>query len=276
MKVSLIKDRNELTKSENKICDYIEEYMNNTIYMTVTEIANSCGVGEATVTRFCRKLGFRSFLEFKMVMAQEFKISSTNDDILNQEAITEPNSIGSLAKGLYETNMILLENCVKGLDYNQIEEITDVIMNARRVYFIGIGHSGIIAENACYKFMRIGIECNYYRDNDSILIISSLMKKGDVMFIVSNSGSNNDINTAVEMAKKNEIKVIALTSNFISKLGRNSDYLISYVSKETIVKTGTLNSEIQQMYIIDILYNNLLRKNFEYTVINKKNDDADN
>ena len=61
MKGELVKDKSQLTKAEEKICDYIEEYTNKSIFMTVSEIASNCGVAEASVTRF---------LEFKMTMAQ--------------------------------------------------------------------------------------------------------------------------------------------------------------------------------------------------------------
>ncbi|VYU67537.1 SIS domain-containing protein [Clostridium tertium] len=270
MSVSLVKDRSELTKSENKICDYIEEYMNNSIYMTVTEIANGCGVGEATVTRFCRKLGFRSFLEFKMTMAQEFKNNSSNDGLLVEDGILEQDGVESIARGLYETNINLLDNCVKSLDYNQIDEITEKIINSNKVYFVGVGHSGLIAETSYYKFMRCGIECNFYRDSYNFSVMAPLMKEGDIIFVISSTGNNVEINSAIEAAKANGVIIISLTSNFISKLGRNSDYVLSYMNKEKQTPTGSLNLEVQQTFIIDLIYNNVLRQNFDYTMTNKK------
>lgn len=268
MKVSLVKERDQLTKSENKICDYIEEYMNNSIYMTVTEIANGCGVGEATVTRFCRKLGFRSFLEFKMTMAQELKNGSVNKELFEEENLKD-DSVESLSKNIYEANVKLLENCFKSIDYKKIDEITDEIIKARRIYFAGIGHSGVIAENIYYKLMRLGIDCNCYKDTHTIVMMSSIMKEGDVLFVVSNTGSTSEINTAVELAQRNGVKVVAVTGNLMSKLSRTSDYTITYAASESMFESAIAGSEIQQTYIIDLLYNNVLRKNSEYTIKNK-------
>lgn len=268
MKVSLVKERDQLTKSENKICDYIEEYMNNSIYMTVTEIANGCGVGEATVTRFCRKLGFRSFLEFKMTMAQELKNGSVNKELFEEENLKD-DSVESLSKNIYEANVKLLENCFKSIDYKKIDEITDEIIKARRIYFAGIGHSGVIAENIYYKLMRLGIDCNCYKDTHTIVMMSSIMKEGDVLFVVSNTGSTSEINTAVELAQRNGVKVVAVTGNLMSKLSRTSDYAITYAASESMFESAIAGSEIQQTYIIDLLYNNVLRKNSEYTIKNK-------
>ncbi len=89
----MVKDKSDLTKSEVKILDYLQEYMNSSIYMTVTEIANNCGVGEATVTRFCRKLGFRSFLEFKMTMVQEFQNKGITEAYIKDQAVSSEHSV---------------------------------------------------------------------------------------------------------------------------------------------------------------------------------------
>ena len=118
--------------------------------------------------------------------------------------------------------------------------------------------------------MRIGNECNCFKEGHTIVMMSPLMKKDEVMFVMSHSGNTTDINTAVEIAKKNGVKIIALTDNLMSKLARISDYIINYVSQETKVQTESITSKIPQMFIIDLIYNNVLRKNYDYAMENHK------
>lgn len=270
MKSSLVKDRSELTKAENKICDYIEEYMNSSIYMTVTEIANNCGVGEATVTRFCRKLGFRSFLEFKMTMAQEFKNSGyDNEDIIESEVVSENDSLGEFVKKFYEINVNSLEETLKKIDYSMIEEISDILVKAKRISFTSVGHSGIIAEDAYYKFMKIGLICNCYRDSHTLVMMASLMKEGDVLFIISNSGNTEEINIAAEIARENNVKVISITENLLSKLARVSDYVLNYTDQEIKIDMESFGIRISQNFLIDLICTNVIRKNKEIAVVSK-------
>lgn len=269
MKTTLIKDRSELTKSENKICDYIEEYMNNSIYMTVTEIANNCGVGEATVTRFCRKLGFRSFLEFKMTMAQELKGSSNFDEIEDGK-IQESDSIEIIAKKFYDTSVKFLDKSLNKIDFRQLEEITELLLNANRIHFVGVGNSGIIAEDTYYKFMKIGLNCNFYKESHTIAMMSPLMKTGEVMFIISRKGNTTEINTSAEIAKKNGVKIVSITENLLSKLVRVSDYVINYEEQETKLENEILTSRIPEMFIIDLIYTNVVRKNLKNASENKE------
>ncbi|WP_178140752.1 MurR/RpiR family transcriptional regulator [Clostridium amylolyticum] len=269
MKTTLIKDRSELTKSENKICDYIEEYMNNSIYMTVTEIANNCGVGEATVTRFCRKLGFRSFLEFKMTMAQELKGSSNFDEIEDGK-IQESDSIEIIAKKFYDTSVKFLDKSLNKIDFRQLEEITELLLNANRIHFVGVGNSGIIAEDTYYKFMKIGLNCNFYKESHTIAMMSPLMKTGEVMFIISRKGNTPEINTSAEIAKENGVKIVSITENLLSKLVRVSDYVINYEEQETKLENEILTSRIPEMFIIDLIYTNVVRKNLKNASENKE------
>lgn len=274
MKSLLVKDRDELTKAENKICDYIEEYMNSSIYMTVTEIANNCGVGEATVTRFCRKLGFRSFLEFKMTMAQEFKNNGydnadTSAEINKNEVLSENDSLGEFVKKFYDMNINSLEDTLKKIDYTMIEEISDILVKAKRIAFAGVGHSGIIAEDAYYKFMKIGLVCNFYRDSHTLLMMASLMKEDDVLFIISNSGNTEEVNMAAEIARENNIKVISITENLLSKLSRVSDYVLNYTYQEIKLDMESLGIRISQSFLVDLICTNVIRKNKEIAIESK-------
>src|SRR5699024_5676594 len=63
--------KNQYTKSEHKLYNYITEHFEQVVYQSLTEIAIACHVGEATVLRFCRKLGYKGYQEFKLSLARE-------------------------------------------------------------------------------------------------------------------------------------------------------------------------------------------------------------
>ena len=59
-----------LTKAEQKVADFVIADTQETVYSSVTDLAEKSGVGETTVIRFCRKLGYRGYQEFKLAIAQ--------------------------------------------------------------------------------------------------------------------------------------------------------------------------------------------------------------
>ena len=49
---------NAFTKSEVILYDYLKDKIDDIIYMSVTELAETINVGESTILRFCRKVGY--------------------------------------------------------------------------------------------------------------------------------------------------------------------------------------------------------------------------
>ncbi|MDF2681881.1 MAG: transcriptional regulator, partial [Brevibacillus sp.] len=59
------------TKSEQKVAQIVLTQTESVIYSSVIDLAEKAEVGETTVLRFCRKIGFRGYQEFKLALAQE-------------------------------------------------------------------------------------------------------------------------------------------------------------------------------------------------------------
>lgn len=239
MNLLLEKDKNDLTKSEQKICNYIEEYMNQSIYMTVNEIATNCGVGEATVTRFCKKLGYRSFLEFKMTMAKE--ISTTN----NSNEVSGNSKVNELK--VYVDRCI--RNTLDNLNIDHIEEIATKIKEGKKVYVLGFGLSGILAEEMYNKLLHKGVDCLCFRESTMARVVASIAKNED---IVINFSKYNDIKTTIEVVdeiREKRVTIVSITENTVSKLDSISDYIIKYENE----RLSSLSSNIPAMYVIEML-----------------------
>ena len=58
-----------LTKSEQKLADYIMQYPGSVMHMTMSELADATDSADATVFRFCTKLGFSGFQGLKQALA---------------------------------------------------------------------------------------------------------------------------------------------------------------------------------------------------------------
>lgn len=65
-----------MTKSEQKVARCVLEHPDNIIYFSVTELADFAGTGETTVMRFCRKIGFKGYQDFKLACPRAAKAAS--------------------------------------------------------------------------------------------------------------------------------------------------------------------------------------------------------
>ena len=60
-----------LTKTERKAAEYILENPAEVIHLTITSLAETCSIAEATIFRLCKKAGFTGFQSFKIALAAE-------------------------------------------------------------------------------------------------------------------------------------------------------------------------------------------------------------
>lgn len=69
-----------LTKSEKKVADFILNSGKTIIYSTMSDIKKNTKVGDATIIRFCQKIGFSGFSDLKIEIAKEdFSQKRTSD-----------------------------------------------------------------------------------------------------------------------------------------------------------------------------------------------------
>ena len=56
--------------TNKRIASYVLEHSDEVIELSVTALADICGVGEATIIRFCQGLGFKGFQDLKLSLAR--------------------------------------------------------------------------------------------------------------------------------------------------------------------------------------------------------------
>ena len=133
---------------------------------------------------------------------------------------------------------ILLEssaiaNLANLLDEN-FENAVNFILNANgRVIVTGIGKSANIATKIVATFNSTGTPAIFMHAADAIHGDLGNVQENDVVICLSKSGNTPEIKVLVPLIKNYGNKIIAITGNIDSFLGKNSDFpLNTYVEKE--------------------------------------------
>lgn len=244
----------KLSDKEKCIADYILKNPEKMIHSTINEVSEQLNVAEATVFRFCKRIGFKGFQEMKIALASE--IVSPIQQI--HEEITKDDDSKAITEKIFHSNITTLEDTLHVLDPVSIEKSIDIIMNARRVEFYGLGGSSIIAMDAFHKFARTGIDVFASIDYHFQLISASQLTKNDAAVIISHSGTNKDAIKILRTAKKSGAKTIGITGYPISPIGQETDIALFTSSEETEYRSEALSSRISQLSLIDALYVNVM------------------
>ena len=214
-------------------------------------------------------MGFCSLQHFKLSLAEELSRRSQQKTIISHN-ITADESIMTTAKKLMSIGIDTLRQTVENLDEEVIAQTVRLLTGGHRVYFIGLGNSGFVADDSAYKFQRIGIDALGLDNSHLIMLHMALIHPGDVVIAISHSGASKEIVQAARLAGQNGAHLIAITASTGSELRDCADLCISYKTRETMLETGSIVTKLTQVFIIDLIYTQVVKERPEPSVKNKQ------
>ncbi|MFD2615376.1 MurR/RpiR family transcriptional regulator [Paenibacillus gansuensis] len=240
-----------LTKSEQKVAQVVLEQSPEVLYFSVTELAEYADVGETTVMRFCRKIGFKGYQDFRLSLAQDqnaLRVETQQADPLDYVQM------------LYQSAVHVLNASVALLDREKLNQAVELIDQAKRVQFFGVGASAITALDAKNRLMRIGCITEAITDSHMQAMSAVLMGPGDVAVGVSVTGSTKDTNDMLAKAKQNGAKVIAITNYAKSPITGIADIVLLTAGKESPLEGGSIAAKMSQLFVIDLICEGIARR----------------
>lgn len=241
--------RSEMGPAEKKIADYILENSQEIIGLSVSELANICGCGDATVVRFARRLGFSGYQSLKIGIAGEINAAST----VSKE-ITKKDSCFEIFKKRINDVYVSLQNTEGVLEIGALDIVAKAIMNSKRIVVFGLGNSAAIAQDAAHKFLRLGFNAQACCDNHMQAIIASHLDRSCVALGISHSGSSKDIIEAMQLSKIGGATTVCLTNHGNSPIVEACDYSLFTKASETQHSILAMSSRIAQLTILDSIY----------------------
>ena len=193
-----------LSKSETII---MEKFKSNPIDLetvNIGDLAKDFEVSNSTITRFAQKLGFDGFAELKY----EFSKKSLPKDSLSQE--------------IYKK----IINDLADFDKKTISFIKS-FSSFGKIAVIGIGSSGLCANEFVFKFGEIGLNnTDYAKEPYSIDLLTKSLGSEDLLIAISLSGENHNLLEGVKIGQKRKATILAITSNDGSTLTKLADKTI--------------------------------------------------
>jgi len=109
----------------------------------------------------------------------------------------------------------------------------DTIYSAKgRVVLTGMGKSGLVARKIVATLNSTGTAAIYLHPTDALHGDLGMVRKEDVVIIISKSGSTDEISKLLPMFKRLGVKLIAMSGNPDSSLVKDSDIFLNINVKE--------------------------------------------
>lgn len=258
---------NQFTKAERKVADYVTAHAKDVLFMSITELADACGVGETSVFRFCRTLGVGGYQEFKMQLSLGMREEEPH--MSNAEA-TGTESLPARMQEVLKSSQSALEQTAALLNPAALEQAVQILSRARRIVFFGVGASLLSAQKAANKFLRVEPNTVCYNDPHTQAMLAATMGKEDAAVVFSHSGSTKDTNAVAKLAQRNGAKVISITRFQKSPLTEFSDVILLCGANESPLEGGSAGADICQSFLMELMYTEYCRSNKEKCEKNNK------
>lgn len=242
---------NTFNATDKKIAEYIFEYPKDLINSTISQVSESTEVSEATIFRFCKKIGFKGFQDLKIALALEF--DDGVEHYADEKISVDDDQKTTIAK-VFNANVNAINDTFHSLNMDDFEKAISMILNAREIVFVGSGGSSVVASDAHHKFIRTGLKVSTYSDYHLQLMALSQLSEDDLVIVISHTGSNLNMLSLLDVALDNNVKTIGITSYKKSPINDKVDVALNAVSQETKYQFEAFASRISHLSIIDALY----------------------
>ncbi|MFC4425181.1 MurR/RpiR family transcriptional regulator [Deinococcus navajonensis] len=240
-----------LSPTLQRLAEHVMQHADTVVHQTITELATSAGVSEATITRLCHKLKFAGFHAFKIALASD---------------VASRPSRGPDDGPLDHTTHLVRQTCRALEDTAQLASpavlasVAQAIARAPRVDLTGQGNSGLVAQYFAHRLMRIGITAVAYTDPHLAAVSVSTLPRGGVVVGISSSGSTIDTVQHLRLAQAHGHQTVALTHRASSPIARHASAVLFTSAQEDPLTDAVLSTLSSQTLMLELLYSAVLTR----------------
>ena len=141
------------------------------------------------------------------------------------------------------------------LDDNFVNAVEIIYNSNGRLVVTGIGKSAIIAQKIVATLNSTGTPSLFLHASEAIHGDLGMVQPGDVVICISKSGNSPEIKVLVPLLKRFGNKLIAITGNTTSFLGKEADFVLNtYVESEACpINLAPTNSTTAQLVMGDAI-----------------------
>lgn len=215
-----------LSKGQKLIANYILNHYEKAAFMTASKLGQIVGVSESTVVRFAFELGYDGYPGLQKALQEMIRnrlttvqrLEVANEQIGSEEILDKVLNldIEKIRKTLEETSRTDFDGAVNS------------ILKANHIYILGSRSAATLARFISYYFTLMFENVKLVHTTSSSEMFEQIMRVGenDIMIGISFPRYSKKTVSALNFAKNNGAKVIAITDSASSPLVKEADYFL--------------------------------------------------
>lgn len=235
--------------------------------LSITDLAERAGTSAASVTRFCRLIGYTGYNQLRVGIAEDVgrggsKAAWIADIGRSFGPDDPPEQVRSV---LLNTHTLSLQTTAGLLDLDAAVRVAQAIGKARQVDVYGVGGSALTALETQHRLYRIGINVHTWSEVHAGLTSAAILDENCVAIGISNTGRTEETIHMLSVAKATGAYTVAITGNPDSPLGKLADDVLTAAAPNGYLQPADLSARHCQLFVVDFLYLLIAQANFDRT-----------
>ncbi|MET3896876.1 DNA-binding MurR/RpiR family transcriptional regulator [Devosia sp. UYZn731] len=224
--------------------------------LSITELAKRAGTSAATVTRFCRLIGYAGFSDLRVGIAEDVGRGGSQAawiaDIGRSFGPDDPPE--DIRDALFNTHMLSLQTTAGLIDIPTAVRIAKAIVASRHLDVYGVGGSALTALETEARLYRIGIGVHAWSEIHDGLTSAAILDQHCVAIGISNTGRTEETIQMLAVAKAAGAYTVAITANPASPLAKLAHDVLIAASPNGYLQPADLSARHCQLFVVDLLY----------------------
>ena len=250
-----------------KIGTYLLEHPQAPLELSIMELAEQTKTSPATVTRFCRLLGYAGYVPFRVSIASDLGRSDARESWKADigRAFGPDDSPRDVLSTLVNAHTRSLAETAAVMDLAQMNKIARRIAMSHHVDIYGIGGSAVMAKELQSRLYRIGINAHHWSEVHAGLTSAAIQDSNTVAIGISNTGRTEETLQMLREAGEAGALTVALSNNPGSPLAESADESIITSVHEQFLQPDDLSAKHVQLLVLDLIYLLVAQVNFAQT-----------
>ncbi|WP_308467660.1 MurR/RpiR family transcriptional regulator [Rathayibacter soli] len=255
----------EMSGTMVKIADFVLENPQAPLKLSIGELAKHAGTSAATVTRFCRLLGYSGYVPFRVSIATDLGRSTAHESWKADigRAFGPDDAPSDVLSTLINAHSRTLQETASVIDVDDMARIAQGIAASTHVDIYGVGGSAMLADELQARLYRIGINAHSWSEVHAGLTSAAILDTACVAIGISNTGRTEETIQMLGEAGRAGAMTVAISNNPDSPMAASADMSIITSIYEHFLQPDDLSAKHGQLLVLDLLYLLVAQQDFE-------------
>ncbi|MGJ8583523.1 MAG: MurR/RpiR family transcriptional regulator [Marinosulfonomonas sp.] len=247
------------TQGEKEIAQFVLADPDRAVQMSSASLAAETGRSQSSVVKFCQKLGYRGYQEFKLAVSQAAARAWSVPASGVHGKIESSDSYATTIQKLMGSKIYSIQQTLSANSETDIRACLDTISGARRIQLVGVGASSLVARDFGYKLQKLGFVIIFDADSHIQIANATTLGTEDVMIALSYSGTSLETLRIAQQAQDTGARLISITGLAPNPLSENADIRLYTVADDEKPRSSAITSRDAQLALADLLFIQLVQ-----------------